>query len=188
MRLVSLLLLVLVPSCVTARLHVGPTVDFAGHVGVEGGLTLGAGSYGHGRAPVMFVESVGGGFAPGTTHGALSIAAGVDYVREPDGDSHGVAFRAGPRLGAQLRHDLADLSTFGFVAAWLPYSHGSSSGCCDSDDKFAIFEHDTTDWTNFGLELGVFGQIPRGSGVRDDAGGYAQASVTWEWTTLTRMR
>jgi hypothetical protein len=181
-----LLLVALLPlgGCITARVNAGPIVDFAGHVGVEAGVSIGLGSYGGGRKPVMFVERAGGGVSPIDHKAQLTIDAGVDLILEPDdrNENH-TAFRVGPRLGARLvKGENGPDIALGFAVAWLPRVRAAHSSP-DYDSKTEIFPVTMYDWTNLGFELGVYA-LPRETGAE---AGYAQLSVTWEWITLNKF-
>lgn len=176
MRALALVALLLLPGCITGRLSVGPTVDMAGNVGVQGGLTFGVAKTTDSRHGVVFVERLAGGGVPSIPAGTLATQFGVDWLTEPEGD-RGWGYRLGARLGPEYTFREVAPNDAGFAlgmaVAVFPYSRRGSS---DGD----VFRWRTTTWTNLGVELQMSFD-PTKSNSRQ---GILAASFTWEVATL----
>jgi hypothetical protein len=173
----TLILLLVLPACIGAqgRVHVGPTVDSSGEVGVHAGATFGFGYATSDRGGVL----IGGGAVSGneTKLGIVSVIEGAKL-----GDDHGdLGYRAGIRSELGL---VGERSFVGATGAVLyPLRERSSSGGHEKS-----FQEETRTALAVGFE-GQVGAVMIDVDGQDDAelrlG--AGAALTLEWLMFSRM-
>ncbi len=173
-----LLIGLLVPACIGAqgRVHVGPTVDSSGEVGVHAGATFGFGYATSDRGGVL----IGGGVVTGnqTKFGVSSVIEGVKL-----GEEHGdLGYRAG------IRGDVGIVGGRSFLAATgavlYPVRERSSSGGHEKS-----FQEETRTALAVGLE-GQVGTVMMDIDDPDRDGELrlgAGAALTLEWLMFSRM-
>jgi hypothetical protein len=177
----ALLILLLLPSasaCVgaQARLHVGPTVDTSGEVGVHGGLTAGFGYATSDRGGLL----IGSGVVSGSdTHvGVVSIVEGA-HLGEERGE---LGYRGGFRGEAGLVGDRSFLGASGAVL--YPLRQRSSSG--GHEKSFQSSTH-TLLAVGFEAQAGaVLIDLDEDSSEHETRFG-AGAALTLEWLMFSRV-
>jgi hypothetical protein len=165
------------PACIGAqgRVHVGPTVDSSGEVGVHAGATFGFGYATSDRGGVL----IGAGEVSGSeTHvGIASVIEGAKL-----GEDHGdLGYRAGVRADMGLVGERSFLAATGAVL--YPLRERSSSGGHEKS-----FQEETRTALAVGFE-GQVGAVMLDVGDQEDAelrlG--AGAALTLEWLMFSRM-